>query len=451
MTVGFLRERFAAAGTVPALIHRDRPWGYDWLLAAIDRFSERIRASGIGPGAVVALEADCTPASIAALLALIEQRCIVAPLSPLSWDDTSPLIAVGEVEFRTRFDGNEIRLAPTGTRAGHVLYETLRTTANPGLVLFSSGSTGAPKGAVHDLSRLLRKYETRRHCLRTLMFLLFDHIGGFDTLFYCLSNVSTAVLVEDRSPARVCDAIARHRVEVLPAAPSFLNLLLLSGEHRRHDLSSLRYITYGAEMMPPATLKRLAEAFPSVTLLQKYGTSEVGTLRSHSRGPDSLWVKIGGEGYAWRVLDGKLEVKASSAMLGYLNAPSPFTEDGWFRTGDCVETDGDYIRFLGRASDIVNVGGQKVFPAEVEAVIRQMDNVTDVAVSGEANPILGQVVVARIQTATLEEPAALRARLRAFVGERLEAFKVPVKVTTVDGGLTNRRFKQVRGGAPAGS
>jgi len=211
------------------------------------------------------------------------------------------------------------------------------------------------------MSRLLGKYMTRRRSLRTLMFLLFDHIGGLDTLLYCLSNASTVVLIEDRRPAAVCAAVARHRVEVLPVAPSFINLMLLAGEHERHDLSSLRFITYGAEMMPPETLKRCAAAFPGVTLLQKYGTSEVGTLRSQSRSSDSPWVRIGGEDYAWRVADGRLEIRAGSAMLGYLNAPSPFTADGWFRNGDCVEVDGDYIRFLGRDSDVINVGGQRSF------------------------------------------------------------------------------------------
>src|SRR5207247_91762 len=82
-------------------------------------------------------------------------------------------------------------------------------------------------------------------------------------------------------PEGICRTIARHRVEVLPASPSFLTLLLLSEAHRRHDLSSLRYITYGAEVMPQSTLARLALEFPHVRLLQKYGLTELGTLRSH--------------------------------------------------------------------------------------------------------------------------------------------------------------------------
>ena len=131
------------------------------------------------------------------------------------------------------------------------------------------------------------------------------------------------------------------RVELLPASPTFLNLLLLSeahktlrseqpeGDHLRHRADA------GEHAAPPA------RGVPRVRLQQTYGLIEVGVLRSKSRSSDSLWVKIGGEGYETRVVDGILQIRADSAMLGYLNAPSPFTEDGWFITGDAVELDGE--------------------------------------------------------------------------------------------------------------
>ena len=120
--------------------------------------------------------------------------------------------------------------------------------------------------------------------------------------------------------------------------------------------------------MPENTLERIHELLPGVRLQQTYGLSEVGILRSKSKSSDSLWVKVGGEGFETRIVDGMLEIKARSAMLGYLNAPSPFTNDGWLKTGDVVEQDGEYIRILRRDSEIINVGGEKVYPAEVERV-----------------------------------------------------------------------------------
>ena len=114
-------------------------------------------------------------------------------------------------------------------------------------------------------------------------------------------------------------------------------MLLLSEDYHNYNLDSLELITYGTEPMPMTTLKKLNDIFPKVRFLQTYGLSEVGILRSKSKSSDSLWVKIGGEDYKTRIVDGMLEIKSKSSMLGYLNAPSPFTDDGWFKTGDSVE------------------------------------------------------------------------------------------------------------------
>jgi acyl-CoA synthetase (AMP-forming)/AMP-acid ligase II len=263
-------------------------------------------------------------------------------------------------------------------------------------------------------------------------------------MLYTLSNAGCMVTVRERSPDAILAAIERHRVELLPTSPTFLNLVLLSEAYKRHDLSTLKTVTYGTEPMPESTLKRFHELFPAITLLQTYGLSEVGILRSKSESSDSLWVKVGGEGFETRVVEGILQIKARSAMLGYLNAASPFTEDGWFNTGDAVEVDGEYIRILGRLSEIINVGGEKVYPAEVESVIQAMDNVAAVTVHGERNPITGQIVCARVTPLRTEDPKALTARVKAFCRERLQPFKVPVKVSIIDDRQYNDRFKKTR-------
>ena len=99
--------------------------------------------------------------------------------------------------------------------------------------------------------------------------------------------------MKSRLTADVCSAIEKYRVELLPTSPTFLNLLLLSEDYKHYDLSSLKRITYGTEVMPAAVLGRSHQAFPSVELQQTYGLSELGILRSKSRSSDSLWVKPG--------------------------------------------------------------------------------------------------------------------------------------------------------------
>jgi acyl-coenzyme A synthetase/AMP-(fatty) acid ligase len=452
MPIDFILERFRENHDRDAMVWRNRVFDYGWLLARIDYWKPQLDARDFAPQSVVLLEGDYSPNTIALMLELIRRQCVVVPLtgqSRVRREESAEvvgaahLIDVGEEE--------EVRFERLRYTAVHSLYENLRRDGHPGLVLFSSGTTGIRKAALHDFARLLQKYTLRRRDLRTLTFLLYDHIGGVDTLFYSLSHASCIVTVADRLPDTVCAAIEAHAVEVLPVSPSFLNLLILSEAYKRYDFSSLKVITYGAEVMPEATLRRCHEIFPGVEFLQKFGTTEVGTLRSKSKSADSTWVKIGGEGYDVRVVDGILQIKAQSAMLGYLNAPDPFTQDGWFITGDLAEVDGEYIRILGRESDVINVGGEKVHPAEVENVIHELGIAGEVAVYGEANAILGHILCAGVKLLNVPSDQAVQRsivkEIKAHCRRRLEPHKVPLRITIVEGALHTERFKKVRHGA----
>ena len=109
------------------------------------------------------------------------------------------------------------------------------------------------------------------------------YIGGLTTMFTSLVNGGCLVVVPERHPDEILAAVERHRVELLPVTPSFINLVLLSEAHTRHDLSSLMVISYGTEPMPQDTLERIGRVLPSVRLRQLYGLPETGVLRSSSR------------------------------------------------------------------------------------------------------------------------------------------------------------------------
>lgn len=444
MRLSFLREVFEQQLSSDAIVWQDRAYTYEWLLGRVDHWNEWVAGHAIEPGTVAALEGDFSPNAVALFLALTENSCAIVPLTSAA-KEAADLKAIAQVEVSLRLDrDDQVALSTHELRADHELYNRLRGDAHPGLVLFSSGSTGPPKAAVHDLVRLLDKFRTRRRSLRCVTFLLYDHIGGVNTMLYTLSNGGCMVTLQDRSPDAVLAAVARHRVELLPVAPTFLTLVLLSRAYERHRLDSLEVVTYGTEPMPESTLKRFCELFPHIDLRQTYGLSEVGILRSKSKTSDSLWMRIGGEGFETRVVDGVLHIKAHSAMLGYLNAPSPFTDDGWLDTGDVVEVDGEYVRVLGRGSDVMNVGGQKVYPAEVESVVQELGNVAEVTVFGEDNPITGEIVCARVRPMEAEDSKALARRVRRHCRDRLEAYKVPVKVLVTEMELHTERFKKVR-------
>jgi long-chain acyl-CoA synthetase len=428
-----------------AMIWQDRSYSYAWLLAATKSWQDRLIAEKINKNTVVALVGDFSPNAVALLLALIEHEAIIIPLSIAVKHKQNEFCEIAQAEIIITLDKQDSAIFQrTGISVAHDDLKKIIVEKHPGLILFSSGSTGKNKAALHDFLPLLEKFTTPRQAKRMLTFLLFDHIGGINTLLFTLYNGGCVITVNDRNPKIVCEAIQKYKVEILPTSPTFINLLMLSEAYQNADLSSLELVTYGTEVMPQSTLQRFHELFPTIRLQQTYGLSELGILRSKSKSSDSLFVKIGGEGFETRVRDGLLEIKAKSAMLGYLNAPSPFTDDGWFKTGDAVEVEGEYFKILGRTSEIINVGGEKVYPAEIESILQQMDGVESVAILGEKNSITGTLIKAKIKLKREEPLADFRQRMQVFCKGKLSPFKIPQKIVLTQDELHSERFKKIR-------
>ena len=414
-----------------AIVWEDAEYSYGWLLDSIDCWTERLAGMGIGPGTVCGVVGDYSPELCGLFYALIRAQTVLVPLDRSAGPQIPELASMAHVQRLFSFQGDSWSVETIPDTQANELLSRFQQSEHAGLVLFTSGSTGKPKGILHDCESLLQKFTTRRPGYTSLLVLLMDHIGGFNTIMSVFAYGGTAVISHDRSPETVCRAVQRHRVELLPVTPTFLHLLLASNCHSDFDLSSVKLITYGAEVMGQATLEAVAEVFPLARLQQTYGLSELGILRSKSQESNSLWVKIGGEGFETKVVDGRLHIRAESAMVGYLNAPDPFDADGWFDTGDMVESDGDYLRIRGRESDVINVGGQKVFPVEVETVLMEADNVADVTVYGVPNSLMGNQVEARVSLQEPEDALEMTARLRKFCLSKLARFRVPVRFTLV--------------------
>ncbi len=429
-----------------AIIWDGRHTSYDKLLRRCRYWRERLKRQAISEGGVVVLRGDYSPETIALFLALVRLRCVIVPMGASRPESSGASYeALCRARHRIRVDtADRVEIQHLPGRGDHRLYEELRRRQRPGMVLFSSGSAGRPKAVVHDLPALWAKFQAVRPAFKTIPFFLYDHIGGLDTMFYALLNGGCLVPVPDRRPSTVLRYIEQYRVELLPVSPTFLNLVLLSEAYRHYDMSSLKRITYGTEPMPMTTLQRLHEILPDVELVQSYGLSELGALGSRSERSDSLWVKIGGDRVRTRVVDGMLQIKSPSAMLGYLNQESPFTEDGWLVTGDRVEVKGDYYKILGRDVEVINVGGQKVYPAEVEDVILATGRVEDVVVYGQPHPIMGQIVCADIRFKKGKAFGENARTLKQDCRKRLEAFKVPVKIKEMTKDSYGQRFKKKR-------
>jgi acyl-CoA synthetase (AMP-forming)/AMP-acid ligase II len=443
--IAIVLDRMRGFGDRPALFHQNALSSYRTFVGEIDAWTERLRSEGVGTGTVCVVMGDYSSRSCAIMFALMRLAAIAVPLTSVSTRDPSELMEMAGVQFYIEpdaTDGPIIRArAP---QAQNALIESFRPRGKPGLVVFTSGSTGKPKGILHDFERVMRKFVQQRAGWRTVLFLMFDHFGGMNTLLSTFAYGGVGVCLEQRVPDVVCRTIEAARATLLPTTPTFLNLLLVSNAHRTSDLSSVELITYGTEVMPAATLERVRAAFPRAQIKQTYGLSELGVLRSRSEDDASTWVRIGGDGFEVKVKENLLYVRSEANMIGYLNAPSPFDDEGWMCTGDEVEVRGDYMRILGRKSELINVGGQKVYPAEIETVLLQAENVSDATVFGVPHPIMGHAIHARVTLAAPEDPASVNQRLRTFCSERLTRHKIPMRFIIAETGQYSARFKKVR-------
>lgn len=442
----WLIERFTTSPERIAFIHDGREVSYGSVVKTIDEYFKRLIDAGIRRGETVVVLGDYSPEVFCMIMALCRNGGIVIPLTYHSVVEESEVLAVSGCEWRIEFDATERDgvFIHRGLKSDNALLKEFSKRDIPGMVLFSSGSTGKPKGILHDFTQVVEKFRKQRAPIIAIPFLMIDHFGGINTILAITSRLGTVVTVIDRSVSNICAAIEKYGVELLPATPSFLNLMMASSLYKQFNLSSLTHITYGTEVMPQSTLDRLNNAFPQVLFQQTYGLSEVGVLRSQSRGDGSLWVRIGGEGFQTKIVNDVLWIKSEYAMVGYLNAPSQFDAEGWFNTQDQVEIDGEYLRIVGRVTDLINVAGQKVYPAEVESVILQLDNIQDVVVFGEKHSLLGQIVVAKVVLKIQESIESVKKRVRITCSDKLAPFKVPAKIILAEGALHNARQKKIR-------
>ena len=437
----WLRNRWESFANQPALAGHGGDISYAELVNLWDKAADDLEKLNLKLPAVVGLVGGYSAASVVWLMVLESAGHLIVPLLEAD-EENSEKIALAGVQYlisaKNRTWDIKYRSAEV---SNHPYISELITKKQSGIVLFSSGTSGPAKLMVQNFSNLLSVFKDRRsHRLSILVVLGFDHIGGINTLLGILSSGGLMVIPEDKSPARIIEAIERYKVTVLPASPSFLNLLALSGLVTAEKIKSLHLITYGTEPMPEALLERIRITFSGIRLKQTFGTTETGILQTESIGSDSNFLRFTDPGLQWKVIDNELWLKSSTQIKGYINSQNQnFTEDGWFRTGDRIEIGPEgSLRILGRMGDMINVGGNKLMPIDVESVILQAPGVIDCRVFGEPNALLGQVVSAEVVPAPDQSPEPLRAGIRQFCRTRLPAYKVPVSIKFLTNIMGNR-------------
>jgi len=442
----FIIDQIKQHDTKLAVIYNDIEYNYNQLFLQIDLYYNIIKLQ-IRSGQTVSILSDYSFYSVALFFALYKNKNIIVPITSKIETEVKERLNIVNCNYSILIENDVIKIEKLEEKNCNELIERLIVENCSGLILFSSGSTGKPKAMIHNLDNFINSFKDKKSKnLVFLIFLMFDHIGGLNSLLNCISMGVTMVFPQTRNPEEICKLIEKYQINILPASPTFLNLILISESYLKYDLSSLRLITYGTEPMPDSLLIKLKNEFTKVKFLQTFGTSETGISNTVSKSSDSTLIKIDDPNIQYKIVENELWLKSNTQILGYLNSSMDrFTEDGWFKTGDIVESlESGFLKIIGRNNDIINVGGEKVFPTEVESVILQMTDIEDCIVYGEPNPIIGQMVVVKVKFKNDINSIDAKKIILSFCKDKIERFKIPTKVIIMNDIEFSSRFKKKR-------
>jgi len=308
------------------------------------------------------------------------------------------------------------------------------------ITVLTSGTTGEPKAAKHtweSLSRPVRIAPEIKHPRWLLTYR--PHLyAGLQVMLQCFANHGVMVCTDAHiAPQALAEFLAAEKVQFVSATPSFWKRLLFSVESVVLDKIPFGQITLGGEVVEQWLLDALQVRFPSARLLHIYATTELGRCFSVSDGragfPVRYLQKMTRERAEMKIVDRELLVRSPNSMKGYdPYSLHEFHSQDWFRTGDLVEIIGDRVYFVGRKSDIINVGGIKVHPLEVERVIRQIPGVSDVRVFGKRSSVVGELVACEIVPSREHDPERLRKSIHRICLTRLSSSQQPRLIHMVE-------------------
>ena len=474
--ISSLLER-AAAGHPdhPALRMDDMVLSYAELREAAGRMSTLLASLGVGPGDRVGLMLPNVPAFPIAFYGALGAGAIVVPMNPLLksrevayylGDSGAKAVvawhaAAGEAAKGAADAGAELVAAQTPDLGS--LLAGFAATAEPSgrggqddaVILYTSGTTGRPKGAELTHDGLLRNAEISS---RTL----FD-VGPGDVIMGCLplfhvfgltcglnvsvASAATLTLLPRFEPAKALEILGRDRVTIFEGVPTMYAAMLHLPDADPAKAATLRLCASGGAAMPVEILRGFEAKFGCV-ILEGYGLSETSPVASFNhpnlvRKPGSIGTPI--EGVEMRLIDddwntvpdgeiGEIAIRGHNVMKGYWDKPEATAEamtEGWFKTGDMARVDDDgYFYIVDRKKELIIRGGYNVYPREIEEALHEHPAVAEVAVVGMPHASLGEEVGAAV--ALKPGAQASPEELRDFAKARVAAYKYPRKVWLVD-------------------
>jgi acyl-CoA synthetase (AMP-forming)/AMP-acid ligase II len=466
-----------------ALIFGDRTTTYAEFDAEVDRHAAALSALGVTKSDRVALLAANSDRYLLAFFAGLRLGAIIVPINTrlaapevahiLEDSGARVLVFDPELEALAYESRALVALNPpelVGLRAAGDVpdLEALAAAAPPdweppevhegdeALILYTSGTTGHPKGVLLDHRRAIWAALSEIATLglkdgeRYLHLVPFYHSGGVTYAITLTMLAGTHVILPSFTPSTLLDAIERHRCTFFLGVPTMFQMLLREPGLSERDLSSWRLAVFGAAPMPRAAVEAMIAAFPQVELVQMCGQTEAGpaglyaTAAQVRERPDTSG-RQAMVFYEHRVVDaegrdvapgeiGEVLYRGPGVMKGYWNQPEATEEtlrDGWLHSGDLVRLDPDgYMTVVDRLKDMIITGGRNVYTQEVERVVVQHPGVRECAVIGRPHDIYGESIIAVVTPTEVKAPSLedLREHCRASLAD----FKLPHDVLVVD-------------------
>ncbi len=419
-------------GPAPALDDGERVWSYDALHEELDACAQRLAIRGIGPGHAFGwLGLN----SVAMLAALFSCAKLHARLVPLNWRLAA--LELQDLARHARLTAWHADAAFTALDGLSIDSAEPETAHDDLLLVYTSGTTGEPKGALHTQAAMCANLDAAieaqgfdRHT-RTLAVLPLFHVGGL-----CIQALPTlaaggVVRLHPRFDADAWfDAVERWRPTTTLLVPALMRTLIEHARWARADLSSLAFVNCGSQIVP----RDLIDAFHArvIPVAQVYGATETGpvtlVLRREQAFAHAGSVGQPARGVQVRLEDGELLVRAPNLARGYHRRhDDPAFAGGWFRSGDLARVDADgFYEILGRRKELIISGGENIHPDEIEQIALADAAVAEAAVVGLPDARWGEVpvlvVVARAGLAI--DPA----RLQAAFDASLARFKHPRRI-----------------------
>jgi long-chain acyl-CoA synthetase len=459
----------------PAIRLDDFTLSYAQLREAAGQLNTLLAAAGVQPGDRVGIMLPNVPAFPIAFFGALAAGAVVVPMNPLfksrevgyylSDSGAKVLIAwhavAGEAAKGAADAGAEILVAETpdlvGLLAGHAPAAGVSARAgdDDAVILYTSGTTGKPKGAQLTHANMTDNADIVARTLLqngtddvTMGCLPLFHVFGLTCgLNATVAAGGTLTLLPRFDGAKALEIIQRDAVTIFEGVPTMYAAMLHSPDGDPAQTATLRTCISGGASLPLEILREFEEKFGCV-ILEGYGLSETSPVASFNlpdreRKPGSIGVPV--EGVQMRLVDehgqpspagdiGEIAIKGHNVMKGYLGKPEATAEaisDGWFRTGDLAKVDEDgYFYIVDRKKDLIIRGGYNVYPREIEEVLHEHPAVAEVAVIGMPHPDLGEEVGAAV--ALKPGASATPDELRAFARDKMAAYKYPRQVWLVD-------------------